>query len=257
LQLIPITRLTAVLYGHFAVSGDREESPICCLCGFIAETDDWNRFDLAWRALLADSSRGFDAAACLRGTGVFQSWDVPRRLALLTNLSEILTRSGAVSMGVFVLREHFSCLSSADHAILAAAGVESALDLIFYELTERIIHQVHEESEKISLLLDQEPQSAAHRYGELFNKHVRRYHLGPHLMGALAFADAQTCSHLQAAKLLSEAVFLVQSQDLFPEKASSLFSIPPALQQIIEPIQHKGKFDAAELHNLAGRLKSL
>lgn len=246
-----------MLYGHFAVSGDHEESAICCLCGLIAEADDWNSFDHAWRALLANPSIDFDAVACLRGTGIFQFWDIRRRHALLADLSAVLAGFALAPIGVFVVREHFSGLSSSDRAILATEGIETPLDLIFHNLTERVIRRVHEESEKISLLLDREPQSAAERYNELFNKHLSRYLLGPHLMGALAFADARGCSHLQAAKLLSETVFLVETQKLLPEKAGILFPLPSALQQSVEPICEQGRFDAAELAKLTAKLKSV
>lgn len=246
-----------MLYGNFAVSGDQEESAICCFCGFIAETDDWNSFDRAWRALLAESSLGFDGIACLRGTGIFQSWDILRRHDLLADLAGVLIHSALVPVGAFVVREHLRGLSSIDRAILAAEGVESPLDLVFYILTERIIGRVHAESEKISLLLDQEPQSAAQRYNELFNKHLSRYLLGPHLMGALAFADAQDCSPLQAAKLLGEAVLFVETQKLFPENAGTSLPIPHSLQQITQQIEQQGRFHATELHKLTERLKRL
>ena len=250
------TRLTAVLYGNFAVSGDQDESPICCFCGFIAEADDWNSFDHAWRTSLADSNDGFDALACLRGTDMFQSWDIRRRYDLLEDLAGVLVRFPLAPLGAFVVREHFLGLSSTDRAILAAEGVESPLDLVFYILTERIIDRVHEESEKISLLLDQEPRSAAERYNELFNKHLGRYLLGPHLMGTLAFADARDCSQLQAAKLLGETVLLMETQKLFPEKAGTAFPVPDALQQMTEQIHQQGRFDATELHKLTGALKN-
>ena len=68
-----------MLYGYFALSGEQEESAICCLGGFIAEADDWNEFDHAWKASLSDSANGFDATACFQGTGAFQSWDIRRR----------------------------------------------------------------------------------------------------------------------------------------------------------------------------------
>jgi hypothetical protein len=73
---------------------------------------------------------------------------------------------------------------------LMAEGVENPLDLIFYDWTERIICRVHEQSEKISLLFGQESQSTTEQYRELFDKHLSRYLLGPHLTGALAFAKA-------------------------------------------------------------------
>lgn len=245
-----------MLYGHFAVSGDQEESAICCLCGYIAEADDWDRFDHEWTARAPNSSGGVDATDCLYGTGFFQSWDLLRRNVLLAELSAVLAGSALVPMGALVIREHFSGLSSSDRALLAAEGIESPLDLIFYDLMERIIRRVHDESEKISLLFEQKPKSATERYNELFNKHLGRYLLGPHLMGALSFADARGCSYLQAAKLLSEAVLLVETQRAFPEKVRAAFPFS-ALQQLAEPIRGQGRFGAAELHKLAASLKSI
>jgi hypothetical protein len=245
-----------VLYGNFAVSGDQKESETCCLCGFIAEADDWNSVDHAWRALFANLNSNFDATACLHGTGVFQSWDIARRHTFLADLAEVLARPVLLPMGAFVVRDHFSRLSPADRAILAAEGIASPLDVIFNDLTERVIRRAHQESEKISLLLDQEPQSAIKRYNALFNKHSSRYLLGPHLIGALTFSNARTCSYLQSAKLLGETVLLLEMQNLFPEKACTSFTVPLALQRIAAPIREQGRFDTAGLEKMAGRLKS-
>ena len=245
-----------MLYGHFAVCGDEQRSPICCVCGLIAEADDWDRFDRAWRAALPDSGTGFRILDCFHGTGAFQSWDFSHRIGLLERLSEVLTHSGAVPMGAVVVREDFSRLLSAEHAILAGENIESPLDLIFYDLTERIIHRVHEESEKVSLLFDQEPPSAAEHYNKLFHKHLSRFLLGPHLMGALAFADASGCTHLQAAKLLGETVLLTENQRSFAQNVSgSSFPVPGTMLQLSEQIRQQGHFDAAGLHKLSGKLK--
>ncbi len=246
-----------MLYGYLSVSGDQEDSAICSLCGFIAEADAWDSVDHAWRALLADSSGSFDVIACLHNTSVYQSWDSLRRHALLAKLSATLARSTLVPVGSFVIREHFSRLLSSDRAVLAAEGVDSSLDLIFCDLTERMICRIHEESEKISLVLDREPQSAAGRYySELFNKHLGRFLLGPHLMGALAFADAHGCNYLQAAKLLGEAVLLMEKRKSSSPKADISFALPPDLQQLGEQIHQQGRFDAAELGRFVAKLKN-
>jgi hypothetical protein len=246
-------KVAAVLYGYFALTGAHEESAISCLAGFIAEADDWNEFDHAWSALLADSSSGFDATACFHGTGAFQSWDIRRRHAMVAGLSEVLARSALVPVGTFVVREHFSRLSSADRAILSAEGIESPLDLIFYDWTERIICQVHDQSEKISLLFCHDSQ--AEQYREFFNKHLGRYMLGPHLAGDLAFAQPRDYNHLQAAQLLSETALLIETQEHFPRQADTSFPIPQVLQQITDQVLQQGRFDAAALHRLTGRLK--
>lgn len=244
-----------MLYGYFALSGAQEESAICCLCGFIAEADDWISVDHAWRALFANLNSDFDATACLHGTGAFQSWDIARRHNLLTDLAEVLGRPILIPMGAFVVRDHFSGLSPVNRAILAAEGIASPLDVIFHELTERVIRRAHQESEKISLLLDQKPQSATERYNALFNKHSNRYLLGPHLIGTLAFGNAQTCTYLQAAKLLGETVLLLEMQNLFPEKACTSFTVPVALERIAAPIRQQGRFNTAGLEKMAERLK--
>jgi hypothetical protein len=251
--MISITKVTAVLYGYFAMSGGHEESAICCLAGFIAEADDWNEFDHAWRALLADSSGSFDATACIHGTGAFQSWDIRRRHAMVADLSDVLARSALVPVGTFVVREHFSRLPSADRAILSAEGIESPLDLIFYDWTERIICQVHEQSEKISLLFCHDSQ--AEQYREFFHKHLGRYLLGPHLTGDLAFAQLCDYSHLQAAQLLGEAALLIETQKLFLRQADTSFPIPQVLQQITDQVLQQGRFDAAAVQRLTSRLK--
>jgi hypothetical protein len=238
--------LAAVLYGHFAVSGGLDNSAGCCLCGFIAEADDCDRFDYAWRAVLADFSAGIEVAHSFSGTGAFQLWDIPRRRAFLESLSEVLTGCALVPLGAFVVREHFSQLSSADRAILAAEGIDSPLDLTFYDLTERII-----------LLFNQEPQSATERYRELINKYLSRYLLWPHLMGALAFANARDCSHLQAAKLLAETVLFCERQKCVPERDGTFVPIPPGLQKMTERIQREGVFDAVKVKQLTAKLKAL
>jgi hypothetical protein len=252
-QALPVARLKAMLYGYFAVSGDQEQSAICCLCGYIAEADDWTSFDHAWKKLLVHAGHGFEPAACLYGTDIFQSWDICRRQALLANLSGVIGGSALSPIGAFVVHHHFLGLSSDDRAVLAAEGVQSPLDVLFYDSMEQIINHVHAESEKISLLFDQEPHSAAERYNGLFNKHLNRYLLGPHLMGTLTFGNSQSCSPLQAAKLLSETVLLVEKQKIFPKKESA--SIPEALQQMSESIRKQGRFYAADLRKLTERLR--
>jgi hypothetical protein len=193
----------------------------------------------------------------LCGKDIFQSWDIPRRHALLADLSGVLARSALIPMGAFTVCEHFSGLSSTDHAVLMSEGIESPLDLVFYDLTERLIRRVHEESEKISLLLEQEPRSAAEQYNKLFNKHLGRYLLGTHLMGALAFADARGYSQLQAAKLLAETVRLLETQKLFPEEIRTRLPESPALRQMAESPREQRRFATAELHALIEKLKSI
>ena len=248
-------KVTAVLYGYFALSGDQEESAICCIAGFVAEADDWNEFDHAWKAALSGLAIGFDASACLHGTGVFQSWDIQRRHAMVVALSQVLARFALVPVGTLVVRKHFARLSSADRAILSAEGIESPLDLIFYDWTERIICRVHEQSEKISLLLCHDSQ--AEQYCKLFNKHLRRYLLGPHLTGELAFAKCCDYNHLQAAKLLSETAILAEARKRFLRPAESQFPIPQSLRQIADHALQQGRFEAAELHKLTARIKSM
>lgn len=246
-----------MLYGHFAVCGEQEESAICCLCGFIAEADDWNSFDHSWNALLQNPSPNFNAIDCLLGKSIFNSWDISRRQALLADLSGVLARSALMPLGALVIREDFLRLSSADRALLAAEGIESPLDVIFYSLVEQTIRRVHEESEKVSLLIARESQSAAEQYNEIFNKHLGRYLLGAHLIGALAFADVRSCTYLRAATLLAETVILVETQQLFPEKEDHSFSLPPDLQQTAKLVREQGRFDGAALHKLAERVKKL
>jgi hypothetical protein len=53
-------------------------------------------------------------------------------------------------------------------------------------------------------------------------------------MGALTFGHSRSCSPLQAAKLLSDTVLLVEAKKL-PGKEGA--SIPEALQQMAEPIR--------------------
>jgi hypothetical protein len=242
-----------MLYGYFAVSGDQEQSASCCLCGYIAEADDWTSFDHAWKKLLVDSGEDSEPAACLHGADVFQRGDTVRCQALLADLSGVITCSALSPIGAFVVRDHFSGLSPDDRAVLMAEDIQSPLDVIFYDSMEQIINHVHAESEKISLLLDQESQFAAERYNRLFNKHLNRYLLGPHLMGALSFGNSRSCSPLQAAKLLSETVLLVEAQRLFPDKEG--VSIPEALQQVAAPIRKESRFHAADLRKLAARLR--
>ena len=244
-----------MLYGYFALSGDQGESAICCLDGFIAEADDWNEFDHAWNSSLPDPVVGFDATTCFDGSGAFQSWDIRRRYAVVAGFSEVLARSALVPVGTFVVRKHFSSLSSADRAILSAEGIESPLDLIFYDWTERIIFRVHEQSEKISLVLCHDSQ--AEQYRKLFNKHLSRYLLGPHLTGNLGFARLCDYNHLQAAKLLSETALLIETRKRFLRPAETPFPIPKFLQQIADQVLQQGRFDAAELHKLTERLKGL
>lgn len=243
-----------MLYGYFALTGAHEESAISCLAGFIAEADDWNELDHSWSSLLGDLSSGFDATACFHGTGAFESWDIRRRHALVAGLSEVLARSALVPVGTFVVREHFSHLSSANRAILSAEGIESPLDLIFYDWTERIICRAHEQSEKISLVLCQDSQ--AEQYRRLFNKHLGRYLLGLHLTGDLAFARLSQSSHLQAAKLLVEAIRFVEKKNSFQLETDVSLDLQPCLEQLTKRIQQQARFDEAGLESFLAKLKA-
>jgi hypothetical protein len=76
-------------------------------------------------------------------------------------------------------------------------------------------------------------------------------------MGALAFADAHGCNHLQAAKLLGEAVLLTEKSKSSPPKADISFDLPSNLQQLGEQIHRQGRFDAVELKRLVAKLKNV
>lgn len=243
-----------MLYGNFAVCGDQEASPIFCLCGFTAEADDWNIFAHAWNALLANSSSNFDAVSGLLDRDTFNSSEISCRQKLLADLSEVLAHSALMPLGAFAVREDFARLSSTDRAILAAEGIESPLDVVFYGLVEQTIRRVHEESEKVSLLISRESQSDAEQFNKIFTKHLGRYLLGTHLMGALAFGDARNCSYLQAATLLGKTVVSVETQQLSPEKAGLSFLVPSALKKTATAIHEQGRFDAETLHMLAEKL---
>jgi len=116
---------------------------------------------------------------------------------------------------------------------------------------------VHEESEKVSLLISRESQSDAEQFNKIFTKHLGRYLLGTHLMGALAFGDARNCSYLQAATLLGKTVVSVETQQLSPEKAGLSFLVPSALKKTATAIHEQGRFDAETLHMLAEKLIEL
>lgn len=245
-----------MLYANFAVCGDQEESAICCLCGFIAEADDWNNFDHAWNTLLANSRTHIDVINCLLRNDIVHFYDIFQCHDLLAGLSEALTHSALLPIGSFVIREDYSRLSPADRAVLASEGIESPLDVIFHDLVERTIRRVHEESEKVSLLTSSpNPQSTFERYREAFTKHLGRYLLGSHLMGALTIGDPRKCSYLQAAMLLCKAVILVEAQQLSPAEADTSLVIPRGLQTAAKIIHEQGRFGAAALHKLAESLK--
>ena len=249
-------KATAVLYGNFARCGNQQEPVICCLCGFIAEADNWDNFDHEWRALLTKVSSDLDATACLHGTGIFQSWDISDRHALLEDLSEVLIHSALAPIGTFVYLEHFSKLSSTERTILAAEGITTPLDVMFYDFTERLIRIAHHESEKISLILERVPQSKAEPYSALFSRHLGRYLLGPHLVGLPEFKDARNSSYLQAARLLREIIFLSEKHNLSSAITfASSFVAPPALQRMAQSIWEKGRLDTPELRKMAARLK--
>jgi hypothetical protein len=89
----------------------------------------------------------------------------------------------------------------------------------------------------------------------LFNKHLGRYLLGPHLTGDLAFAQPCEYNHLQAAQLLSEAALLIETEKHFLRQADTSFPIPHVLQQIIDQVLQQGRFNAAAMHRLTGILK--
>jgi hypothetical protein len=237
------------------MNGDLGDSPICSLCGFVAEADAWDSVDHAWRTLLAESG-SFDAIACLHGTSIYQSWKILRRHALLSELSGTLARSDLVPVGAFVIQQEFWRLSPPDRAVLAAEDVTSPLDLVFSNLTERMICLAHEKSEKISLAVDREPHSAG-RYNAIFNKQLGRYLLGPHLLGALALVDTQGSMHLQVAKLLGEAVLFIEKRKTYSRQAGNFFDLPLNLQQLGERIHQQGRFDAVKLEKFVAKLKNI
>jgi hypothetical protein len=238
-----------VLYGYFAISGN-QEMPACCICGFIAEAENCESFDRDWK-LTAKESNLLDTIACLHCTDNFKFSDIFRLRTLLADLAEVLTRSSLVPMGVIAMREDFFQLSYEDRAVLAGEGIEDLLNLVFYVWTDQIICRAHEQSEKVSLLLGLDSLSTVEEYGGLFNKHMGRYLLGPHLTGALAFATVDNYTLLLAAKLLSESVLLISTQN--NESACSL--IPQILRTMIEQIHQSCRFGSAGLHKLIGRLK--
>jgi hypothetical protein len=255
-HLVPDGRSIAVLYGNFALCGNRQEPAICCLSGFIAEADDWDSFDCGWRALLAKISSDLDATACLHGTGIFQSWHVSRRQELLRDLSDVLVRSGLAPAGTFVYRDHFSELSLTQRTILLAEGITTPLDVILYDFTEQLIRKAHHESEKISLVLEQGPHPTTQNVSALFNKHLSRYLLGPHLVTAPDLSNVINSSCLRAARLLEEIIFLAEAHKSSSEIISTSASVvPPALQRMAESISERSRFDTAGLEKMAAKLK--
>lgn len=244
-----------MLYGYLTVTGNQEGSEVCCLCGFVAEAEAWDSVERAWQALLAGIGGSFDAVACLHGTGPYQSWEVSHRRVILEALSNALTHSALLPVGSFVIQRDFWQLPSDARAALMAEDIDSPLDLVFSRLIERMICLVHEQSEKISLVVDREPESAK-QYNELFNKHLGHYLLGSHLMGVLAFADAQGSMHLQTAKILGEAVLFLEKRRSVSQIEDASIYLPRSLEQLGRQISEQGRFNAARLNSFITRLKA-
>src|SRR5262245_36059311 len=84
----------ACMRAYFDESGTHDEARVTAIAGYVGSKDVWTVVETAWRgalALYADKGvKTFHMKDCVAGKGEFQRLDTFFRMALITQLSNIL-----------------------------------------------------------------------------------------------------------------------------------------------------------------------
>jgi Protein of unknown function (DUF3800) len=247
-----------VLVGYFDGSYESEtKSKIIAVCGFVAPRELWEKFNIAWNAVLQNQKwpsrlKRFHAFDCAFGFGEFEGWGFAERLAIWGEFVDVILNARLIAVGSILVREHFDAL---EEAVKARMGQPYHLPVEHCIQVSILISREEMDSEKIELLFDVENKLFAE---ESFARY-RNYQADKKWNAewvAVRQASSYEFAPLQAADLLAYASYRVHLEHFYPSNDEPYFPILPPFKNLIDGIETKGGiYEVQALAVLAKQIK--
>jgi hypothetical protein len=249
----------AVLYGFFDGSSTHVGGKVWTLCGWLGEEPAFEEFDNEWKLVLDKKDwprrpTEFHTYDCVHGYGEFVNWSFAERLALLGELGTLLGKCSLFALGSIVITNDLRRLSSDELAVLESEALGNPLDLSLQYIFQQSLRKTKEfsDTEKISIMFDQEPEHLAQRYLAFSNRYRRSF---GHILEGIAFGDSRGFSPLQAADMLAYSTYRLEMQRRFGESDGD-FPVLPSFTRLLGNIAADGGgYDLESLKKLVAIVK--
>jgi hypothetical protein len=234
-------------------SGTHCDARVVCMCGFLADADEWSKLDEAWQTILDKPSwpsriRAFHTVDCVHEEKEFASWNYAHRLALFGELVDVIMASPVRAIGAAVIAPDFDSLSESDRALLRADKSNTALEFTVRYLMEQIVKRGYENwpSENIGVVFENCDRGKEAMIRDFYIDYRDGFYQGERLMRNPVFLDKSE-SPLQAADVLAYSTYQIVMQRYFPREFVPHFDVIPPFMRMLEGILHGGGLYDAEV----------
>lgn len=244
-------------------SGTHDNSKIICLCGFLADADDWSKLDDDWQNVIHKPEwpsiiRAFHTVDCVAGGGEFRGWTYPQRLAIYGDLVNVIISSPLQAIGAAVIVDAFDAISIEDRELFKKDKSATPLEFVFHLLMQQIIRKGAELSpaEEIGVVFENSNRDTEDKFRDLYIDYRDGFYLGERLKRSPAFLEKKE-SPLQAADILAYSTYQLALENHFPNDFIPYFDVIPGFMRMLKGVAHDGGiYDATALEALLKRARA-
>jgi hypothetical protein len=191
-----------VVKAYVDESADEKKRYAYAVAGLIGSEERWLGLEILWQSRTADLKEAFHMNECETFHGEFKDWDVPKKEALITDLTAIIRDSNLYGFG-----------ASVDIPMFRSVFPNEPNDALYFLCFRHVIAQMSfwgtEAGQRVAFVFDQQQQFAqrAHRLFDRLRKSPAKFGSS---LGSLAFEDRRKFVALQAADLVAYETFKIQ-----------------------------------------------
>ncbi len=241
-----------MICGYFDESNSHRGAKILSLCGFLADPRVWTDFSHEWTRILDKRNwpsrvPEFHMVECVHGTGIFNGWRLPSRLALYGDMVTLLCNTNLIAIGSGIVVDAFEALCPRYRALMAQGGFFAPLDMVFQCVLQFSIDatvrygRTHAPPvrDNLELVFDETSRDVALDYQRLYAHVAAKYRAG-NILAGFEFGKGEERVPLQAADVLAYTTSQWMLKQHFPSQGDFDFPIQPAFERMIEGVAADG-----------------
>lgn len=200
-------RMIAVLGAFFDDSGTHPSSPVVAIGGLLGTEEQWDSFEAAWSALLAQPFPGkppltqFHLSACRAGYDEFLDYNEAERNQITYRFRRVILDTGFVTLAAAVNRLAWNELVVGE----IAAELGQPEELCFFKCVELVISTIRSRKpgEKVHFFFDQGTKATLDMWTKLYLAQSQKY---PEING-ISFAPVSEVVALQGADMIATETY--------------------------------------------------
>jgi hypothetical protein len=196
---------------------------------------------------------------CAHGVGEFMTWTFAQRLALVGDLTGLLTdTAGIFGIGCAVHTESFSQISEDDLQLLKLEHLGSPSELLLQLCIQQAVHgtRTNWNGEVISVFFDRAEPARVQLYTNHYEHYLHSDQYGPYLH-ACGVQDSKLHASLQAADMLAFGTYQMAMYENFPFEVPLYFPVLSTFSRLIKNVPAEGiAYDLEALRKLAQQVRN-